>query len=156
LLKQHIREISIVKNDTIQIDSGNGRRVFLPFNLISIPVMNDAYTLIVELNNYINSYTKYRFEHFIFLLEQIQSNGGNGGGNPQYIYKKTPKMMDERNPNVIYRGFTANANDSITEPLFCIEKITIVEPGIMKREWAEANTTAFNLLWNERETYNYA
>ncbi|MFM2224281.1 MAG: hypothetical protein RJA07_483 [Bacteroidota bacterium] len=161
LEKNHIREISVVKNSTIQIDLGEDRRIFLPFSNITVPVLNDVAALVEELNNYVNSFQQYQYSHIIQLLEQIQFNAGNGGGNPQdyvwfsYIYHKTPKVVDERNPNVIYRGFIANANDRVVDPLFCIERITSIEPGVTVREWAEGDITNFNLIWNERETYNY-
>ena len=161
LLKQHVREISLVKNNTIQIDLGEGRRVFLPFNNIAVPAMNDPYALIEELNNYVNSYSQYCYEHIINVLELINATGSGGNGNNGYPwwwdgnpYNKTARLFDERNPNVIYKGYSNNSSTNTNDYSWSIERIT-TQDGIVTHEWADGDMMNFGHGWNERENYNY-
>ena len=162
LLKYHIREISVVKNNTIQIDLGENRRVFLPFSNIAIPAMNNAAALVEELNNYANSYQRYCFEQIQNSLALINTTGGNSGNNNGYnpfgydplFAGGAGRLIDERNPNVIYRGFSKFPNQTSNDAAWVIERITS-QDGIITHQWADGDTTNFNHNWNDRETLNY-
>ena len=163
LLKQHIREISVIKNNTIQIDLGEGRRVFLPFNNIAIPAMNDAAALVEELNNFSNSYQRFCFEQINSVLELINTTSGNNNGNNNgyYPWGYDPnyaggmgRLIDERNPNVIYRAYSKTPNQTANDPAWIIERIT-TQDGIITHQWADGDTVNFNHNWNDRETLNY-
>ena len=160
LEKNHIREISLVKNNTIQIDLGNNRRVFLPFASITAPQMNTAESLVEELNSYLNSFQQNCFTQFTTLLSSIAGN--NGTHNPvdyswmgNSIFFKNPKVIDEKNPNVIYKGYSQADDTQLTEPKFCIERISTMDNSTIVHEWANGDTANYNCNWNDRETYNY-
>ena len=161
LLKQHVREISLVKNNTIQIDLGEGRRVFIPYNNIDVPALNDAPALVEELNNYVNSYQRFCYEQISNLLELIHLTGGNNNNNGGYYpwgydaaLAGMARLVDERNPNVIYRAYSRLANQSPDESAWVVERIT-TQDGIVMHQWADGDATNFNHNWNERENYNY-
>ena len=64
-----------------------------------------------------------------------------------------PVLIDEGNPNVIYKGF-ASPSAKLDEPVWAIQKITHLN-DVCSYQWADGNKN-FDNIWNNRAELTYA
>ena len=158
-IKQQIREISVVKNNNIQLDLGT-KKVFIPFTDITAPLINSAEALVEVICDFVYSDIKKRQSDILQQLVGINTNGAdiltnannfNTYNNPQ---KSFLRITDDKNPNVIYNGYCQDAQIAIDEAFYIIERITI-QDGITMHQFPDGINMQYIHKWADRENINY-
>lgn len=154
LLKQNVREVSILGNNTLKLDIGGGalRNIFLPIADITAPVFDNPETLV----NAVNALLTPPEIAITDNLHQLQNTITEMEGQIANLLPASmqePLYVDESNPNVIYSGF-APQGSSVSEPVWAIMRTTI-HGDIIQNEWA-GGTQQMNSVWDNRRELEYA
>lgn len=168
ILKSQIWEISVIKTNVIKIDLGLGalHNIYINFADVDSPVTATPDALCDNINNMMQSLVSggatdqnqlseitqlQNINTAISSLNTTISNGGSGGGGAF----SEALVVDESNPNVIYRGY-ANPNSSQAAAVWAIKKTTTNSNGdITTTTWADGNQN-FDNIWNNRATLAYS
>ena len=161
LLKQHIREIGVVKNNTIQIDLGT-KKVFIPFADITVPAaQSSADALALLLNDYVYSDTKNRQSDILQQLvsinaneANISANSNNFGNSNNNVVPPVLRVTDDKNPNMVYNGYCNQMSVAIDTADYIIERV-LSQDGITMHQFPDGNNTQYLHKWADRETLNY-
>lgn len=169
LEKSHIRKISIIRDDTLRIETGNEplKNIYIPFDAVTEPLFESLPLLLNWLSNEIKTTasggtsggaTEATLLLVLDELRIIKTTGidiktllakltdGNGGmGNPD--------MVDDTQINTIYRGWTASIHGQTSSPEWAIEK-TLTDKTPNEVLWADGNKLYDN-SWNNRYSLNY-
>ena len=164
IVKNQIREISVVKTNIIKIDIGKGAlyNVFIAFADVTLPVAADPETLKESINGMLSSGATAGAATEANQLDQTTKLIAlNDAIN---IIKTTvstldskiffdPVLIDESNPQVIYKGFASPAA-LLTDAVWAIQRISI-NGDVCSYQWAGGNKNFAN-IWNNRTTLVYS
>ena len=164
LMKSQIIEISVIKTNVIKFDIGQGplHNVFVPYAEVTEPVAASPEALRDALNEMMASSLASGTATEAKQIEEINSLKV---ANEQLAAIKTsvnaldnkiffdPVLIDEGNPNVIYKGF-ASPSAKQDEAVWAIQKITHVN-DVCSYQWADGNKN-FDNIWNNRAELTYA
>lgn len=165
VLKAQIKEISIIKNDVIKIDVGEGalRNIFLPYTDVTSPSQPDAASLRDTVLSYLeppggtgSGATEAKQDTQITSLNAIQNSVQNIQGYVSSLDNKIffePLQIDNSGAGVVYKGY-ALPGSSQDNPVWAIEKIETVS-GVEVHTWANGGK-GFNSRWVLRETLLYS
>lgn len=145
ILKNQIREITVINETVIKIDIGMGtlNNIFFDFAEVTNPIGKDAADLVeiintMMLNSYAGISTEKNQEAEISELRDIKTS---------LLFQKAA-ISDETNPRTIYKGY-APAGALTSDPVWSIEKVTN-DRGIYSIQWAGGNRE-FNKVWDDRK-----
>lgn len=164
IMKNQIQEIVVVKGDTIKIDIGKGAlyNVFIPFAEVTVPAVADAETLRDTINDMmvepaiVGIATEAKQNDEIDNLKTLNAAVANIKSSISTLDNKIffePVLVDESNPNIIYKGFASPAA-KMDEAVWAIQKISNTG-DVCSYQWADGNKN-FDNVWNNRATLLYA
>src|SRR5687767_15151555 len=114
IMKHQIQEIVVVKTDTIKIDIGKGAlyNVFIPFADVTVPLVADVDALREAINDMLaasvagNATEAKQIEEIAKLnfLNDAVNNIKNSVSTLDSKIFFEPVLVDESNPNIIYKG----------------------------------------------------
>ncbi|MDO8998322.1 MAG: hypothetical protein Q7W45_01050 [Bacteroidota bacterium] len=164
LTKNQIIEIVVVKTNIIKIDIGKGAlyNVFVPFADVTSPVVADAEALKEAINEMLaagaiaGTATEAKQNIEIERLTSLNTtadtikNAVNALDNKIFF---EPVIIDESNPNVIYKGF-ASPSANVEDAVWAIQRINN-SGDVCTYQWADGNKN-FDNIWNNRINLSYA
>jgi len=149
ILKQQIREVSVINDTVIKIDIGQGalNNIFLNYPEVSNPVTPTPDALVDAINTMLmNSFSGFATEanqqKEIFDLDGIKT---------ATLFEE-PQISDESNAKTIYRGY-APLGSKTSDAVWAVERITN-NMGVISYQWAEGNKN-FDKVWDNRKTLSY-
>jgi hypothetical protein len=171
LAKNHIQKISIIRGDTLKIETGEDplKNIFIPFAAITEPI-KETIELMQEwmqgempvagtgggqqgtATEATQQLVLAELRKIAVLAEGIKKImqeyvSGNGGlGNPD--------REDETQPFTLYRGWTASIEGNTGIPVWAIQK-TNMEKEPYEITWADGNQD-FDNQWDDRYNLNYS
>ena len=139
IMKSQIQEIVVVKTNIIKIDIGKGAlyNVFIPYADVTIPSTANPEALKDKLTT-------------LNATADTIKNAVNALDSKIFF---EPVMVDESNPNLIYKGFAspaANGQDAV----WAIQRVSIANE-ICSYQWADGNKN-FDNVWNNRAALLYS
>lgn len=164
IMKSQILEISVVKTNIIKIDIGKGAlyNVFIPFAEVTTPTLADPEALKDAINDMLISTIIAGDATEVKQIEQIAklnllneqvSTIKNAVSTLDSKIFFEPVLVDESNPNVIYKGFAspaAKADDAV----WAIQKISN-SGDVCAYQWANGSKN-FDNIWSKRADLSYA
>jgi hypothetical protein len=149
ILKQHIKDITIIENKLI-IDYGAKAKVVIPFNDIVAPPTENLITVI---SNWTDTVAASRQGDLIAHIDSLNAalqniNGGNESAAMILRWK------DETRPDIQYYGYSSAVNTQMDDDSLSIQK-TNMDNGTTKYEWADGQRLGFVHNWDNREEYSY-
>lgn len=164
IMKHQIQEIVVVKADTIKIDIGKGAlyNVFIPFADVTVPPVADVDALREAINDMLtatsvagNATEAKQIEEIakLNLLNDAVNNIKNSVSTLDSKIFFEPVLVDESNPNIIYKGFASPAAQ-VGDPVWAIQKISNTG-DVCAYQWADGNKN-FDNVWNNRAALSYS
>ncbi|MFL5763892.1 MAG: hypothetical protein ACJ77K_08135 [Bacteroidia bacterium] len=163
IMKSQIQEIVVVKTDTVKIDIGKGAlyNVFIPFADVTVPAVANADALRDAINEMLSSTvagtaTEAKQIEEIAKLNTLNTTVAQIQTSVNSLDSKVffePVLIDESNPNIIYKGFASPAA-KVGDPVWAIQKVSIAG-DICSYQWADGNKN-FDNVWNDRTTLPYS
>ena len=164
IMKNQLLEIVVVKTNIVKIDIGKGAlfNVFIPFADVTAPVTADAEALKEVINEFlavsVTAGTATEAKQIIEIekLSSLNATADSIKNAVSALDNKIffePVLVDESNPNVIYKGFASPAAKG-EEPVWAIQRVGI-NAEICSYQWADGNKN-FDNVWNDRATLTYA
>ena len=164
IMKSQIQEIIVVKTNIIKIDIGKGAlyNVFIPYADVTVPVAADPEALKDAINDMMSATaiigtateTKQIEEiNKLNVLNEAVTNIKNSVSTLDSKIFFEPVLVDESNPQVIYKGFASPAANP-TEAVWAVQRISI-NGDVCSYQWADGNKN-FDNIWNNRATLIYA
>ena len=162
ITKYQVKEISIVKDEYIKLDIGQGLyNVFIHYPEVTLPVtpnieeLRDAINSMLE-SGHLGAATEAKqiaeIEELFSIraeLEQVK-NKLNSIDQKQFY---EPLLKDESNPRTIYRGY-ALPGTKPNEPKWAIQR-TSVNGSITTTRWSNGSKQ-LESIWDQRETLQYS
>jgi hypothetical protein len=164
IMKNQIQEIEVIKGNIIKIDIGKGAlyNVFIPFADVTLPVVADPEALKDAINDMLSSSatagtaTEARQMEEIKAISLLNESVVNIKNTVSALDSKLffdPVIVDESNPNVIYKGF-ANPAAKPEDAVWAIQKISNTG-DVCAYQWADGNKN-FDNVWKDRTTLLYS
>lgn len=164
IMKHQIQEIVVVKTDIIKIDIGKGAlyNVFIPFADVTIPLVADIDALREAINDMLttasvagNATEAKQIEEIAQLnfLNDAVINIKNSVSTLDSKIFFEPVLVDESNPNIIYKGFASPAA-KVEDAVWSIQKISNIG-DVCSYQWADGNKN-FDNVWNNRAALSYS
>lgn len=164
IMKSQIQEIVIVKTNILKIDIGKGAlyNVFIPYADVTAPVAENPEALKDAINDMMNTgmaagtATEAKQVLELEKLSALNTTADTIKNAVSALDSKIffePVLVDESNPNVIYKGFASPAAKT-DEPVWAIQKIS--NTGDMcAYQWANGRKS-FDNIWSKRTDLSYA
>jgi hypothetical protein len=163
IMKNKIIEIVVIKDNIIKIDIGKGAlyNVFIPFMNVTIPVtsspenLKDAINSMLTSTVSVGSATEEKQLIEIQSLEVLNATADSIKTVMETLDSKLffePILIDESNPNLIYKGFAPPASNT-KDAVWAIQRIS-TNNNICSYQWALGNKN-FVHEWSKRETIEY-
>lgn len=157
LLKNQIREVEIVRDTLIKLDIGQGAlyNVFIDQAEVTSPQTSSVEELRDKLMDFLQTPAIAGVA-----TEQLQIAGNLelsnvkkdlDALNEKIFYE--PKLVDESNANVVYKGF-ANPGAKKDEAVWSILRVTNTK-GVLSYEWSKGAKT-FDNIWDNRKALQYS
>lgn len=164
IMKHQIQEIVIVKTNTIKIDIGKGAlyNVFIPFADVTVPLVADVDALREAINEMLtttsvagNATEAKQIEEIakLNILNDAINNIKNSVSTLDSKIFFEPVLVDESNPNIIYKGFASPAA-KVEDAVWAIQKISNTG-DVCAYQWADGNKN-FDNVWNNRAALSYS
>ena len=149
VMKQQIREISVINTTIVKIDIGQGalNNIFIVHAEVSSPVTSSPEVLMDAVNAMLqNTFpgvaTEPNQQQEISELQKIKTS----------LLFQDPQISDESNAKAIYHGY-AVAGALPSDPVWAIQKI-VNKNSIISYLWASGNRN-FDKIWDNRATLVY-
>jgi len=167
ILKSQVWEISVIKTNVIKLDLGLGalHNIYINFADVDSPVTASPDALCDSINNMMQSLvsggaTEQNQLSEITQLQSISSgiatlnNTISSGGSGSGAFAEA-LIVDESNPNIIYRGYAA-PGANVGAAVWAIKKTVSNTTGdLTTTTWADGNQN-FDNIWNNRATLVYS
>lgn len=164
IMKSQIIEIVVVKTNIIKIDIGKGAlyNVFIPYADVTFPataspeILKDAINDMLAATNISGSATEEKQIEEIAKLNVLNEQVTNIRYAVSTLDSKIffePVLIDESNPNIIYKGFASPAANP-QEAVWAIQRISNTG-DVCSYQWADGNKD-FDNIWNNRTELLYA
>jgi hypothetical protein len=163
ITKYQIREIAIVRDTIIKLDTGEGPlyNVFIDFADVTAPAVASVDALRDAINDMLQTNlagfaTESKQTDQIAQINTLQNSVNDlntkiGTVNDKILYQ--PALVDEANPNSVYEGY-ANPGVKTSDPVWAIRKTTNTK-GLLSYKWAAGNKN-FDKVWDNRATLVYS
>jgi hypothetical protein len=152
ILKQQIREVSVINDTVIKIDIGQGalNNIFLNYPEVSNPVTPTPDALVEAINAMLQNTitippgiaTEANQQTEISKLESMRL---------AELFEE-PQISDEANAKTIYRGYAVPGSKT-SDAVWAVEKISN-DKGIISYLWADGNKN-FDKVWDSRKAFTY-
>lgn len=164
IMKAQIIEIVVVKTNIIKIDIGKGAlyNVFIPYADVTVPAtaspeaLKDAINDMLAASGVAGSATEAKQIEEIAKLnvlnEQVTTIRYAVSTLDSKIFFE-PVLIDESNPNIIYKGFASPAANP-QEAVWAIQRISNTG-DVCSYQWADGNKD-FDNIWTKRTDLLYA
>lgn len=164
IMKSQIIEIVVIKTNIIKIDIGKGAlyNIFIPYADVTVPVtanpeaLKDAINDLLAASGVAGSATEaHQVEELgklNVLNEQVATIKNAVSTLDNKIFFE-PVLIDESNPNIIYKGFASPAANT-GEAVWAIQRISNTG-DVCAYQWADGNKN-FDNIWNKRTDLLYA
>jgi hypothetical protein len=167
--KTHIRRISIIRDDTIKIETGNDplKSIYIPFKEVTDPVFETIEQLQEWLfqqlpatgsGGGITGFAKEETQ--LLVLAELRKIAGLADDIKTLVLKNTPNSgmgnpdrIDDTPPFTVYRGWTNSTEGNTGNPVWAIQK-TFSDKGFTEITWADGNHL-FDNQWDDRYNLNY-
>ena len=164
IMKSQIIEIVIVKTNILKIDIGKGAlyNVFIPYADVTIPntanpeALKDVINTMLSATLVSGTATEEKQIAEIEKLNILNATTDTIKNAVNALDSKIffePVMVDESNPNLIYKGFASPAA-STQNPIWAIQRISIANE-VCSYQWADGNKN-FDNVWSNRATLIYS
>lgn len=164
IMKSQIIEIVVVKTNIIKIDIGKGAlyNIFIPYADVTVPVTADPEALKDAINDLLaaasivgNATEAKQIEEIgkLNLLNEQVTTIKNAVSTLDNKIFFEPVLIDESNPNIIYKGFASPAANA-EEAVWAIQRISNTG-DVCSYQWADGNKN-FDNIWNKRSELLYA
>jgi hypothetical protein len=164
IMKSQIIEIVIVKTNILKIDIGKGAlyNLFIPFADVTVPATANPETLKDAINTMLSTAASggtATEEKQLIEIEKLNALNATADTIKNAVNTLDskiffePVMVDESNPNLIYKGFASPAA-STDAPVWAIQRISISNE-IASYQWARGAKN-FDNIWNNRATLSYS
>ncbi len=164
IMKSQIIEIVVVKTNIVKIDIGKGAlyNIFIPYADVTLPVTADAESLKEAINEFLaigtmaGTATEAKQIVEIDKLTALSTTADTIKNAVNALDSKIffePVMVDESNPNIIYKGFASPAADT-GNPVWAIQRVSIANE-VCSYQWADGNKN-FDKVWKDRTSLKYA
>jgi hypothetical protein len=163
IMKNQIQEIVVVKTDTVKIDIGKGAlyNVFIPFADVTVPAVANVEALRDAINEMLShaaagTATEAKQIEEIEKLNNLNTTVDQIKSSVNSLDNKVffePVLIDESNPNIIYKGFASPAAKP-EDAVWAIQKISNTG-DICSYQWADGNKN-FDNIWNDRAALAYS
>jgi hypothetical protein len=162
VVKEQIKTVDIIKSNIVRIDIGEGplKNIYLNYQEVTFPTVTSAEQLrdhiISLLKSDINDGDNPSEETLQEILGMLLNNYNELKeikAQGKDLPKLEPILVDESNPNVIYKGWSINMEDT-TSPLWAIQRISR-SGDIIINEWADGNQFYDN-VWDNRLQLQYS
>ena len=163
IIKSQIREISVIRDTIIKIDNGEGAlyNVYVDQSVVDVPASKDVNDLRDQIEVMMESgmagfATSAKQDAQSTLITGIQASMKDvqdklGSINDKKFYD--PILIDELNPNAVYRGFAVSGSKT-SDPAWAVQKVTNIK-GVLSYLWAGGNK-AFGSIWDNRSKLVYS
>jgi hypothetical protein len=163
IIKSQIREISVIRDTIIKIDTGEGAlyNVYVDQSVVDLPASKDVNDLRDQIELMMESgmagaATAKKQDDQTTLITGLQASMKDvqdklGSINDKKFYD--PILVDEVNPNVVYRGFAAQGSKT-SDAVWAVQKVTNVK-GVLSYLWAAGNKS-FASIWDNRAKLVYS
>jgi hypothetical protein len=163
ILKSQIREVSILRDTIIKVDLGQGAlyNEFLDQASIDAPQSKGVEDLRDQLMAMLQTTVAggataqkqdEQKAQVVGLQASLTDLQGKMGSLNDRV-KVEPQLIDETNPNTVYRGF-AVAGAKTSDPVWGVQRITNTK-GILSLQWA-GGSKAFANVWDNRKALVYS
>lgn len=163
ILKNQIKEVEVVRDTIIKIDIGQGAlyNVFVDQGEVTVP----ASVSVEDLRDKIMDMLQANVAGLATEMKQTEGNAEivNLKNSVNEMKAKVnslddklffePKIIDETNSNVVYKGFAAPAT-AVDVAAWSIQKVTNTR-GVLTYQWAGGNKD-FDKIWNNRKALVYS
>lgn len=164
LMKNQIQEIVVIKTNIIKIDIGKGAlyNVFIPYADVTLPVtatpeaLKDAINDMLSATATVGNATEAKQTEEIESIKKLSDTVSDIKNSVSTLDSKIffdPVLIDESNPNIIYKGFASPAA-KVEEAVWAIQKISNTS-DVCAYQWADGNKN-FDNVWNNRATLSYS
>jgi hypothetical protein len=164
IMKAQIIEIVVVKTNIIKIDIGKGAlyNIFIPYADVTVPITADPEALKDAINDLLaaasiagNATEAKQIEEIgkLNLLNEQVTTIKNAVSTLDNKIFFEPVLIDESNPNIIYKGFASPAANA-EEAVWAIQRISNTG-DVCSYQWADGNKN-FDNIWNNRTSLLYA
>ena len=157
VLKSQIKDVNVLRDTIIKIDIGAGtlNNIFID----QADVTNPASSTVDDLRDQILAMLQGNAAGLATELKQDAEIGSLMGLQTQIndLQSKVgsvdsklffePILVDENNPNFIYKGFAVPGSKTI-DPVWAIQKISS-KKGVLNYQWAGGNKS-FDKVWDDR------
>lgn len=157
IMKAQIREVEIVHDSIIKIDIGQGalNNVFLDQATVDVPTSTSVDDLRDQIMAMLQSSVaglateQHQIEQIgqVNNLSQMVKDVQSKIGSVDSKLLPEPLLIDESNPNVVYKGYAAPGVKT-SDAVWAIEKITF-KKGVLSNQWAAGNKN-FDKVWDGR------
>ena len=159
ILKSQIRDVNVLRDTIIKIDIGLGalNNVFIDQTAVDAPVSKDVNDLRDQILGMLQTSsaglaTEVKQDSEIATIKNLQTQVADlqtklGSVDNKLFFE--PALVDENNPNYIYKGYAVPGSKS-SDAVWAIEKIS-AKKGILFYQWA-AGTKNFDKVWDNRAT----
>lgn len=164
IMKNQIIEIVVVKTNIIKIDIGKGAlyNIFIPFADVTVPIavdpelLKDAISDMLATTSIAGNATEAKQIEEINKLNTLNATISQIQNSVSTLDSKIffePVLVDESNPNIIYKGFASPAANA-QEAVWAIQRISNTG-DVCSYQWA-AGKKNFDNIWNNRTDLLYA
>ena len=154
IMKAQIIEIVVVKTNIIKIDIGKGAlyNIFIPYADVTVPVTADPEALKDAINDLLaaasivgNATEAKQIEEIgkLNLLNEQVTTIKNAVSTLDNKIFFEPVLIDESNPNIIYKGFASPAANA-EEAVWAIQRISNTG-DVCSYQWADGNKNFDNI-----------
>ena len=163
IMKAQIIEIVVVKTNIIKIDIGKGAlyNLFIPYADVAVPAtpnpeaLKDAINDMLAVSNIVGNATEARQMEEIERLSSLNASISIIQNSVSTLDNKIffePVLVDESNPNLIYKGYASPAAKT-GEPVWAIQRISNKD-DVCSYQWADGNKD-FDNVWTKRADLSY-
>lgn len=164
IMKSQIIEIVVVKTNVIKIDIGKRAlyNIFIPYADVTVPVtanpeaLKDAINDLLAASGVAGSATEANQVEEILKLNVLNEQVATIKNAVSTLDNKIffePVLIDESNPNIIYKGFASPAANT-GEAVWAIQRISNTG-DVCAYQWADGNKN-FDNIWTKRTDLLYA
>ena len=163
IIKSQIREISVIRDTIIKVDTGEGAlyNVYVDQSVVDVPASKDVNDLRDQMEVMMESgmagfATSAKQDVQSTLITGLQASMKDvqdklGSINDKKFYD--PILVDELNPNAVYRGFAVQGAKT-SDAVWAVQKVTNVK-GVLSYLWA-GGSKAFASIWDNRSKLVYS
>jgi hypothetical protein len=159
--KADIKRISFIRSDTVKLETSSpSRDLYLKLSDFAPGAANNQTALaawLIELIGQQQYSTGVQLEGISDILRDIQQLLTQSGDFEilRRLIHQLPYRIDDRDPNIIYKGYLQSPGQNEEASLWAISRTTKEVDGITRVEWVDGKYD-FTNQWSARIFYDYS